>query len=89
MTAVGKTDPAKRSPAQAEVLRIGATRIGYWTNRSESAVYQWLRRRPADCPIPPNLLPRVVSGAAEDGVDIDVALLWPASAGLIKAGAAA
>lgn len=71
------TADAKYSPAQAEVVRIGVTRIAYWTGRSESAVYKWLQRRDADCPIPPEHLPAVARGARADGVAFDVALLWP------------
>lgn len=72
MTALGK-----HSPAQAEVLRIGTTRIAYWTGRTESAVYKWLSRRSPETPIPPEHLPAVKRGAAADGVTVDLALLWP------------
>ena len=65
------------SAAQSEVLRIGTTRIAYWTKRSESAVYKWLARRPADVPIPPEHLPAVKRGADAEEFPIDLALLWP------------
>lgn len=68
----------QRSLAQAEVLRIGPTRIAYWTGRGESAVYKWLARRDPDAPIPPEHLPAVKRGAEADGVDVDLAILWPA-----------
>ena len=67
----------KYSPAQREVLRIGTTKIAYWTGRSESAVYKWLTRRPASAPIPPEHLPAVVEGARVEGLDIDLKVLWP------------
>lgn len=70
-------EPGKYSAAQEEVLRIGATRIAYWTKRSESAVYKWLRRRPPETPIPPEHLPAVAKGAKADGVAINLPLLWP------------
>lgn len=75
----------KYGPAQAEVLRIGATRIAYWTGRSESAVYKWLRRRPSETPIPPEHLPAVAKGARADGVTIDLRLLWPEGAEMAEA----
>ena len=65
------------SAAQSEVLRIGTTRIAYWTRRSESAVYKWLSRRPADVPIPPEHLPAVKRGADADSFPIDLKILWP------------
>lgn len=73
------SDEGKYSPAQTEVLRIGTTKIAYWTGRSESAVYKWLSRRPADVPIPPEHLPAVIRGAQADGIEIDVPVLWPES----------
>lgn len=65
------------TPAQAEVIRIGTTRIAYWTRRSESAVYKWLDRRPSNVPIPPEHLPAVKRGADAEGFAIDLAVLWP------------
>lgn len=65
------------SAAQSELLRIGTTRIAYWTRRSESAVYKWLSRRPADLPIPPEHLPAVKRGADAEGFPIDLKVLWP------------
>lgn len=74
------SDEGKYSPAQAEVLRIGTTKIAYWTGRSESAVYKWLTRRPSDAPVPPEHLPAVIRGAKADGVEVNLAVLWPDSA---------
>ena len=65
------------SAAQSELLRIGTTRIAYWTKRTESAVYKWLKRRPADAPIPPELLPAVKRGADAEEFPIDLKILWP------------
>lgn len=81
------SDEGKYSPAQAEVVRIGTTKIAYWTGRGESAVYKWLSRRPADSPIPPEHLPAVIRGAQADGVEIDVATLWPDSSAFSQAAA--
>lgn len=67
----------QRSLAQQEVLRIGPTRIAYWTGRSESAVYKWLARRSPELPIPPEHLPAVKRGAEADGVTVDLDVLWP------------
>lgn len=80
-------DEGKYSPAQSEVVRIGTTKIAYWTGRSESAVYKWLSRRPADAPVPPEHLPAVIRGAKADGVEIDVAVLWPDSVAFSQAAA--
>lgn len=77
----------KYSDAQAEVLRIGTTKIAYWTGRSESAVYKWLSRRPDNAPVPPEHLPAVIRGAKADGIEIDLAVLWPDSAAFAQAAA--
>lgn len=76
------SEKGKYSDAQQEVLRIGTTRIAYWTGRSESAVYKWLHRRADDQPIPPEHLPAVIKGAKADGVEIDLKVLWPEGASL-------
>lgn len=72
----------KYSDAQEEVLRIGTTRIAYWTGRSESAVYKWLRRRAPEQPIPPEHLPAVIMGAKAEGLNINLTVLWPEGAAL-------
>lgn len=79
------TDEGKYSPAQREVLRLGTTKIAYWTGRSESAVYKWLTRRPSDVPIPPRHLPALIEGAKADGVTVDLAVLWPDAVHLMRA----
>lgn len=85
MTEIRKASRPAHSAAQAEVLRIGATRIAFWIGRSESAVYQWLRRRDPRRPIPAEHMPAIVRRAREDGVSIDAALLWPEHAAVAEA----
>lgn len=64
------------------VLRtLTVARVARWASVSEAAVYQWLHRGTPDAPIPAVRVPLIAAGAAKEGIEFDLGLLWPAMAG--------
>lgn len=57
-------------------------RIAAWCQVSEGAVHQWLCRGTDEAPVPAARVPVIAAGAAREGLDFDVGLLWPAMAGM-------
>jgi len=70
-------------PVRQLVLRdLGAARIARWCGTGEAAIYQWLHRGTPDAPVPAVRVPTIAQGAAAEGLDFDLGVLWPAMRGV-------
>ncbi len=74
--ALALAEPSEAQKLVRDVLTV--KRVGAWTDRDSSAVHHWLRRRPADCPVPPELIPTIFLRARAEGIHFDPVVLWPA-----------
>ena len=73
--------PAIAASSEAQRLvrdTLTVKRIAGWCDLDTSAVHHWLRRRPADCPVPPEYVPIIFLGARAAGLAFDPVVLWPA-----------
>lgn len=76
------SDVRSASDARDLVLRVLTVgRIARWAKVSEAAVYQWLHRGTAEAPVPARVVPAIAAGAAAEGLEFDLGMLWPAMAG--------
>lgn len=74
--------PQEAGDARDLILRVlTLRRVAGWADVSESAVSQWLRRGTAQAPIPARVVPTIAKGAAAEGIEFDLGVLWPAMAG--------
>jgi len=65
------------------ILRVlTLRRVAGWCDVSESAISQWLRRGTAEAPIPARVVPTIAKGAAAEGIEFDLGVLWPDMAGV-------
>lgn len=80
-----KTEPeSPRDQVKTLILKtLGIRKVAGWCDVGEAAVYQWLNRGSDEKPIPPDFVPLIIAGARADGVEIPVAILWPAAAGVL------
>lgn len=75
--------PSNREAARALILQtLTVRRVAGWCAISDSGVHQWLHRGTDDEPIPARVVPTIAKGAAADGIDFDLGVLWPAMAGI-------
>ena len=75
---------ASDSPRDAKdlVLRVlTVERVARWCKVGQAAVYQWLHRGTAEAPVPSVRVPAIAEGAAAEGLDFEMGMLWPAMAG--------
>lgn len=80
---VDQADVAPPADARDLIIRIlTVRRIAGWCDVTEGAVHQWLCRGSEEAPIPARRVPVIAAGAAREGIDFDVGLLWPAVAGM-------
>ena len=63
---------------------LGIGRVAAWCGVREAAVYQWLNRGTDERPIPPDFVPAIINGAKAEGLDVDLATLWPAMAEAVQ-----
>lgn len=75
-----KRQRQRRSRAQQRLLDIGLARIAVWCGISESAVYKWLDRRPADSPVPPQHIPAILAGCRSAGIELEADDIWAGAA---------
>lgn len=76
-----ETPPEGETAARRLILReLGVKRVATWCGVAENTVHQWLSRGTPQRPIPAARVPAVLAGARAEGVDIDIAVLWPALA---------
>lgn len=71
----------RRTPRDLIIGTLGLRRVSQWCDVSESAVSQWLRRGTPEAPVPARVVPRIAAGAAGEGIEFDLGILWPAMAG--------
>ncbi len=72
----------RRSRAQQRLFDIGLARVAVWCGVSESAVYKWVDRRPADSPVPPQHIPAILVGCRAAGIEMEAQEIWAAAASL-------
>lgn len=69
---------SNREAASHLLLKVlGPRRVAGWCNCGEAAIYKWLSRGTDEQPIPPEHVPAIMSGAAAEGLEAPLAILWP------------
>jgi hypothetical protein len=84
-TPAAAPEAGPRARARTLILDVlGVRRVAGWCNVAENTVHQWLSRGTDDRPIPTAHVAAIVNGAAAEGVDAPLDVLWPAMAGAPK-----
>jgi transposase len=84
MTELGchAVDETPRHRAKTLILKtLGAKRVAAWCGVAEDTVYQWLGRGTDERPIPTDHVAAIRRGAAAEGLDAPLDVLWPEIAG--------
>lgn len=75
------SDSPVDEPRDLVLRTLTVSRVARWAKVSEAAVYQWLHRGTPEAPVPASRVPLIAAGAAGEGIEFDLGVLWPAMAG--------